>query len=59
MSVLCNHYLPCVVGKKQWRMQILVEKWLIIAMVSDEAFVLFILENICNDMMELNIDIYC
>ena len=38
MRVLCNHFLPCVVGKKQWKMQIQAGKKVSeIATVSDEA----------------------
>jgi len=59
MNVLCNHFLPCVVGKKQWQMQIQAGKKINdIATVSDEAFVLLILQNIWQDMMKLDIDDY-
>jgi len=59
MRVLCNHFLPCVVGKKQWKMQIQAGKKVNkIATVSDEAFVLLVLENIWSDMMKVNIDDY-
>ena len=59
MNVLCNHFLPCVVGKKRWRMQIQAGKKINeVATVSDEAFVLLILQNIWQDMMKLDIDDY-
>ena len=59
MRVLCNNFLPCVVGKKRWKMQILAGKKVNdIATVSDEAFVLLVLENIWDDMMSLDIDDY-
>ena len=59
MSVLCNHFLPCVVGKKQWRMQLQAGKKINdIATVSDEAFILLILQNIRDDMMEVDINDY-
>jgi len=58
MSILCNHFLPCVV-EKQWKMQIQAGKKVNnIAMVLDEAFVLLILENIWSDMMEVDINEY-
>jgi len=59
MRVLCNNFLPCVVGKKRWKMQILAGKKVNeIATVSDKAFVLLVLENIWDDMMNLDIDDY-
>ena len=59
MRVLCNHFLPCVVGKKRWKMQILAGKHVNdIATVSDEAFVLLVLENIWVDMMKISVDEY-
>jgi len=59
MKILCNHFLPCVVGKKWWKMQILAGKSVNnVAMVSDEAFVLLVLENIWDNMMKVNIDEY-
>jgi len=59
MRVLCNHFLPCVVRKKQWKMQILAGKKVNDnATISDEAFVLLVLENIWDDMMNLTIDDY-
>jgi len=59
MRVLCNHFLPCVVGKKRWKMQIQAGKKVNeIATVSDEAFALLVLENIWSDMVKVNIDDY-
>jgi len=59
MNVLCNHFLPCVVGKKRWRMQIQAGKKINdIATVSDEAFILLILQNTWQDMMKLDINDY-
>jgi len=59
MSVLCNHFLPCVVGKKQWRMQLQARKKINdIATVLDEAFVLLVLQNIWDDMMQVDINKY-
>jgi len=59
MRVLCNHFLPCVIGKKRWKMQILAGKKVNkIATVSGEAFVLLVLENIWDDMMNVNINDY-
>jgi len=59
MRVLCDNFLPCVVGKKRWKMQILAGKKVNkIATVSDKAFVLLVLENIWDDMMNLDIDDY-
>jgi len=59
MRMLCNHFLPCVVGGKWWKMQILAGKKVNkIATVLDEAFVLLVLENIWNDMIKVNIDKY-
>ena len=47
MRVLCSHFLPCVVGKKQWKVQILAGKKVNkIATVSDAAFVLLVLKNV-------------
>ena len=59
MRILCDHFLPCVIGKKWWKMQILSGRHVNnIATVSDEAFVLLVLENIWDDMMKVNIDKY-
>jgi len=59
MRVLCNHFLPCVVGEKRWKMQIQAGKKVNeIATVSDEAFVLLILKNIWSDMEKVDIDDY-
>ena len=59
MRILCDHFLPCVVGKKWWKMQILSGRHVNdIATVSDEAFVLLVLENIWDDMIKVNIDKY-
>jgi len=59
MRVLCNHFLPSVNGKMQWKMQILAGKKVNkIATVLAEAFVLLVLENIWDDMMNVNINDY-
>jgi len=59
MRILCDHFLPCVIGKKWWKMQILSGRHVNnITTVSDEAFVLLVLENIWDDMMKVNIDEY-
>ena len=59
MRILCDHFLPCVIGKKRWKMQILSGRHVNdITTVSDEAFVLLVLENIWDDMIKVNIDEY-
>jgi len=44
--------------EKRWKMQILAGKMKKIATVSDEAFILLVLENIWSDMEKVNIDDY-
>ncbi len=52
MKIVCNHFLPCVVGEKHLKMKILAGKKVNnIVTVSDEAFILVILKNIWDDMM--------
>ena len=52
MIVFCDHFLPCIVGKKRWKLQIKQGfKLNSIATVSDEAFMLLLLEN-CWDYMD-------
>jgi len=59
MSVLCNHFLPCVVGKKQWKMQIQAGKKVNdVTTISDEVFALLVLENIWEDMIAIDINEY-
>ena len=59
MRTVCNHFLPCVVGKKCWKMQIQAgEKANDFATVSDKAFVILILKNIWDDMMSVKIKDY-
>jgi len=59
MNILCNHFLPCVVGKKRWKMQIRAGKKVNdVATVSDEAFVLLVLENIWEQMIDMDINKY-
>jgi len=59
MNILCNHFLPCVVGKKRWKMQIHAGKKVNdVATVSDEAFILLVLENIWKEMIDMDINEY-
>jgi len=52
-------FLAMCSREKRWKMQILAGKKVNeIAMVSDEAFVLLVLENIWSDMEKVNINDY-
>jgi len=59
MKTVCDHFLPCVVGKKCWKMQIQAGKKVNdIATISNKAFVILILKNIWDDMMSVKIKDY-
>ena len=57
MIVFCDHFLPCVVGKKRWKLQINQGiKLNSIVSVSDEAFALLLLENYWESMHNMDED---
>jgi len=58
MKIRCNHFLPCIVGKKGGKCKFKQEKVNDIATVSDKAFVLLVLKNIWDNMMTITINDY-
>jgi hypothetical protein len=56
MKVFCEHFLPCVVGKVRWKTNCCSSKVGDIATVTDEAFVLLVLENIWEIWSQKDVD---
>ena len=52
MRIFCQRFLPCAVGKYVFKKRKAIEKVSEFASVSDEAFVLLVLENIWEATME-------
>jgi hypothetical protein len=55
MIVFCDNFLPCVVGKTRWKKHMTVgtpQKINDFVSVSDEAFTLLLMENVCWDIMQ-------